>query len=137
MNKKLKNLVATIVIATSLTIGAGAVKVQAAGNPIPQATKLWCIKTNVAQDKVWAVRFNKPVDVNSLVQGVHIYDGNYNELPLTIYVAEDKMSIQIQAGGYKNGATYNLFIANVTSNGEVLKPVWMLFNIEKNEIGGI
>lgn len=46
------------------------------------------------------------------------------------------MSIQIQAD-YKNGATYNLFIANVTSNGEALKPVWMVFSIEKNEIGGI
>jgi hypothetical protein len=137
MNKKLKNLVATIVIATSLTIGAGAVKVQAAGNPIPQATKLWCVKTNVAKDKVWTIRFNKPVDVNSLVQGVHVYDSDYNELPLTIYVAEDKMSIQIQTDGYKNGATYNLFIANVTSKGEALKPVWVLFSIEKNEIGGV
>ena len=136
MNKKLKNLVATIVIATSLTIGVGAVKVQAADNPIPQSTQLWCVKTNVAKDKVWTVRFNKPVDVNSLVQGVHVYDSDYNELPLTIYVAEDRMSIQIQTD-YKNGATYNLFIANVTSDGETLKPVWMLFNIEKNEIGGI
>lgn len=47
------------------------------------------------------------------------------------------MSIQIQTDGYKNGATYNLFIANVTSKGEALKPVWVLFSIEKNEIGGV
>ncbi|MBV4417162.1 hypothetical protein [Clostridium tyrobutyricum] len=130
MNKKLKNLVATIVIATSLTIGAGAIKVQAASNPIPQTTKLWCIKTNVTKDKIWTIKFNKPVDVNSLVNGVHVYDSNYNELPLTIYVADDKRSIQIQTD-YKNGATYNLFIANVTSNGEALKPVWMLFKVKE------
>lgn len=130
MNKKLRNLVATIVIATSLTIGVGVVNVQAASNPIPQTTQLWCVKTNVTEDKVWTIKFNKPVDVNSLVQGVHIYDSNYSELPLTIYVSTDKMSIQIQADGYKNGATYNLFIANVTNNnGEALKPVWMLFSI--------
>ena len=137
MNKKLKNLVATIVIATSLTVGAGAIKVSAASNPIPQTAKLWCIKTNVAKDKVWTIKFNKPVDVNSLVNGVHVYDSNYNELPLTIYVADDKRSIQIQTDGYKNGANYNLFVANVTSNDEALKPVWMIFSIEKSAIGGI
>lgn len=137
MNKKLRNLVATIVIATSLTVGAGAIKVQAASNPIPQTAKLWYIKTNVAKDKVWTIKFNKPVDVKSLVAGVHVYDSNFVELPLTIYVSQDKMSIQIQADGYKNEANYNLFIANVTSNGEALKPVWMVFSIEKNEIGGI
>ena len=130
MNKKLRNLVATIVIATSLTVGAGAIKVSAASNPIPQTAKLWYIKTNVAKDKVWTIKFNKPVDVNSLIEGVHIYDSNFVELPLTIYVSTDRMSIQIQTD-YKNGATYNLFIANVTSDGETLKPVWMLFSIRR------
>lgn len=131
MNKKLKNLVATIVIATSLTVGAGAIKVSAASNPIPQTAKLWCIKTNVAHDKVWIIKFNKPVDVNSLIEGVHIYNANYYELPLVIYVTDDKKSIIVQTDGYKNGSIYNLFVANVTSNGEVLKPVWMLFSVER------
>lgn len=128
MNKKLRNLVATTLISLSLVTAGGSIKVYAKENPIPQTTQLWCIKTNVAKDKVWTIKFNKPVDVNSLVSGVHVYDSNFIELPLTIYVSQDKMSIQIQAD-YKNRTTYNLFVANVTSNGETLKPVWMIFSV--------
>lgn len=133
MNKKLRNIIAGILISASLVTIKGTANVYAANNPIPQNTQLWCIKTNVQQNKEWTINFNKQVDICTLAAGVHIYDKDSKDLPLTIYVSLDRKSIKIDVdpGTYQKNNTYDLYIKGITSGNKVLNSTWMEFTIEK------
>lgn len=134
MNKKIRNLVISgLITFSTVTVGFSSTKVKAMAAVIPKDAQLWCIKTNVPQNKEWTVFFNKPVDVNSLSKSVHVYDKDSRDLPLTIYVALDRKSIKIDAAPkeYQKNNTYDLYIEGVTSGDKVLKPMWMEFTISK------
>lgn len=90
----------------------------------------------VISSKVWRVKFNQPIDRNSLVPD-HVYILNESgiKVPLAYLLQNDEKTLEIRlADGfqYSRGATYYLFIEKgvKTKNGSNLKePIQMKFTI--------
>lgn len=76
-------------------------------------------KNNVSKNKVWTIKFNSNVDLNSINEGVLLTDSKGQAIDFTAAVGEDNKSIVIfpPEGGYQSGESYNLSVTkNVKSN---------------------
>lgn len=93
----------------------------------------WPDQTNIPVDKVWTVKFNKPLDAISINNSnIYITHANGNEIPIEITINEDKKFIIVTPDKpYDSGETYYLFITNTicSQNSELLsKSVRMQFS---------
>ncbi|HAZ38234.1 MAG TPA: hypothetical protein DDX02_08090 [Clostridiaceae bacterium] len=69
---------------------------------------------NVDINKVWTIKFNKCVNINSIDKdGIYIRDISGNKIPVEILPGPDKYSIIVKpAKNYSYGQTYYLFISS-------------------------
>ena len=69
---------------------------------------------NVDISKVWTIKFNKCVNINSIDKdGIYIRDISGNKIPVEILPGPDKYSIIVKpAKNYSYGQTYYLFISS-------------------------
>lgn len=69
---------------------------------------------NVDINKVWTIKFNKRVNINSIDRdGIYIRDISGNKIPVEILSGTDEYSIKVKpAKNYAYGQTYYLFISS-------------------------
>lgn len=95
----------------------------------------WISPENISADKVWQVRFNLPLDPETLTEeNVRIEDaeGEGRFVPRTLEISEDRKSIRIcPVRPFSHGGAYRLQVQRLRSEDgrRLIKNVRMLFRI--------
>lgn len=99
--------------------------------------KIWEWNGRVAQDKVWRIFFNQPIEASSVnMDTLYIEDSFSRKIPTKAVVSIDGRSLELtpRGGKYEAGKSYTLFVREIwkKGGGRLREPVKMSFRVKSN-----
>ncbi|MEN6351366.1 MAG: leucine-rich repeat protein [Syntrophomonas sp.] len=102
----------------------------------------WYTQTDVAIDKTWQVKFNRPIKTETVNnENVYVKDPEGRKCPVEVIIGSDSCTINVKppAAGYLPGQSYYLYITDKvqSQSGQSIKdPIKMQFSIADNQTAG-